>query len=92
MNFFVKAEQDYLTERKIRKLMEQPLKELSQETKEEIRKSHWAFLDDLETILLPTAFFSAEEKYNILTDFQNKIGVKIEAEIYLKELTLNKKI
>ena len=89
MNLFSIAKE---LETKIKKSqMEKPFKELDATQREKIKIEHWEFLDELESILLPASMFSSQEKYDIMTKFQNKIEQKIEAEIYLKEISLNKK-
>jgi ABC-type sugar transport system ATPase subunit len=91
MSLFEQAKETELKHKQELKLMDTPLKELDEKIKEKVRQEHWSFLDDLETILLSTSIFSSNEKYDILTKFQNKIEYKIGADIYLKEIVLNKK-
>lgn len=62
---------------------------ISPEAKNKIVVEHHSFLDELEKLLLKTAFFSDEEKYEIMTNFQNRIQNKIESAIHIQTLRLN---
>ena len=88
-NLFKQAEINFFKEQNKIKQMNEPIKMLEENKKEAIRQKHWDFLSEYEAMLLPSNIFSPQEKYDLLTEMQNNVQVKIDAEIIIEETILN---